>query len=78
MYFTSIRNIISTVAHAACFYNNRHPHMSIYMMTPSIAALYEGEMTTYSNEYHIGNQIKTAASQRAVTCTMLSRVTARI
>ena len=23
--------------------------MSIYMMTPSIAALYEGEMTTYSN-----------------------------
>lgn len=44
MRFTSIEDVISAVARAVDFYNNERPHMSIDMMTPSMAALCEGEI----------------------------------
>lgn len=44
MHFTSIEDVISAVARAVDFYNNERPHMSIDMMTPSMAALCEGEI----------------------------------
>ena len=44
MHFTSIGEVVSAVARAVDFYNNERPHMSIDMMTPSMAARCDGEI----------------------------------
>ena len=43
MHFASIGEVVSAVARAVDFYNNERPHMSIDMMTPSMAARCDGE-----------------------------------
>ena len=40
--FTDIQQVIDAVDKAVDFYNNERPHMSIGMMTPSKAAVYDG------------------------------------
>ena len=40
--FTDIQMVIDAVNKAVDFYNNERPHMSIGMMTPSKAAVYDG------------------------------------
>ncbi len=40
--FTEIQQVIDAVEKAVDFYNNERPHMSIGMMTPSKAAVYDG------------------------------------
>ena len=40
--FTEIQQVIDAVEKAVDFYNNERPHMSIGMMTPSKAAVYNG------------------------------------
>ena len=40
--FTNIPQVIDAVGKAIDFYNNERPHMSIGMMTPSEAAVYDG------------------------------------
>lgn len=40
--FTDIQQVIDAVGKAVDFYNNERPHMSIGMMTPSEAAVYDG------------------------------------
>ena len=44
MHFASIGEVVSAVACAVDFYNNERPHMSIDMMTPSMAARCDGEI----------------------------------
>ena len=44
MHFASIGEVVSAVARAVDFYNNEHPHMSIDLMTPSMAARCDGEI----------------------------------
>ena len=44
MHFASIGEVVSAVARAVDFYNNERPHMSIDMMTPSMAARCDGEI----------------------------------
>ena len=40
--FTNIQQVTDAVEKAVDFYNNERPHMSIGMMTPSKAAVYDG------------------------------------
>ena len=49
--FSRIEEVNIAVAHAVDFYNNERPHMSIDMMTPSEAALCEGEIKKHWISY---------------------------
>ena len=51
MRFTCIDDVIAAVAHAVDFYNNERPHMSIDMMTPSMATFCEGEIKKHWISY---------------------------
>ena len=44
MRFAGIGEVVSAVSRAVDFYNNERPHMSIDMMTPSMAARCDGEI----------------------------------
>lgn len=58
MDFSSIEQVREVVKQAVEFYNNERPHMSLDMMTPSEAALCEGEIRkrwTSFREKHIKN-----------------------
>lgn len=49
--FTNIQQVIDAVDKAVDFYNNERPHMSIGMMTPSKAAVYEGVLEKVWTSY---------------------------
>ena len=49
--FTNIQQVIDAVNKAVDFYNNERPHMSIGMMTPSKAAVYEGVLEKVWTSY---------------------------
>ena len=51
MRFSCIDEVIAAVARAVDFYNNERPHMSIDMMTPSMAAACEGELKKHWISY---------------------------
>ena len=49
--FNCIEEVIAAVERAVGFYNNERPHMSINMMTPTMAALCEGEIKKHWVSY---------------------------
>ncbi len=49
--FLSIKDVMSAVADAVDFYNNRRPHMSIDMMPPAQAAMCTGELIKKWHSY---------------------------
>lgn len=51
MRFSRIDEVLAAVAHAVDFYNNERPHMSIDMMTPSMAAFCEGKIKKHWTSY---------------------------
>ena len=53
MRFSCIDDVIAAVAHAVAFYNNERPHMSIDMMTPSMAAFCEGTLKKHWTSYRV-------------------------
>ena len=64
--FTSIDEVIASVAVAVDFYNNRRPHMSIGMMKPSEAINLTGEREMKWTSYRqmaIKNDINTAKTE---------------
>ena len=55
--FSSIDEVIASVAVAVDFYNNRRPHMSIGMMTPSEASESSGDRDMKWKSYRNNNDI---------------------
>ena len=51
MVFHSVAEVREAVARAVEFYNNRRPHMSTGMMTPSQAAQCDGELRKMWRSY---------------------------
>ena len=51
MRFSCIDDVLAAVASAVDFYNNERPHMSIDMMTPSMAAFCEGAIKKHWFSY---------------------------
>ena len=50
--FTNIQQVIDAVEKPVDFYNNERPHMSIGMMAPSKAAVYDGVVEKNWTSYH--------------------------
>ena len=69
MVFHSVAEVREAVARAVEFYNNRRPHMSTGMMTPSQAAQCDGELRKMWHSYReeaIKNVWKTRKSLKRV------------
>ncbi len=51
MRFMSVSEVSPAITRAVDFYNNEHPHMSIDMMTPAMAASCEGTIKKHWISY---------------------------